>query len=208
MRLIESPRAALAALGSFGIALTFGKDSLTIAVKERLTSPVCGARIYRPFGAAVHGVSQVPKMVAGENVMAALSLLVEQGPERTDSVLDDDHLGRMTLGDRDLEREVLEIFARQTTLSLNRLVGAEPARAAAVAHTLKGSARGVGAWRVARAAERLEQAAADKVDTRIEDAIAQLEVASIEVRETIGARLGDRFDEIGANTCSQRPRDQ
>ena len=48
--------------------------------------------------------------------MAALSPLVEQGPERTDSVIDEDHLGRMTLGDRALEREVLEIFARQTTL--------------------------------------------------------------------------------------------
>ena len=139
--------------------------------------------------------------------MAALSLLVEQGPDRTDSVLDDDHLGRMTLGDRDLEREVLEIFARQTTLSLNRLVGAEPARAAAVAHTLKGSARGVGAWRVARAAERLEQAAAGKVDAAIEAAIMQLDAASIEVRKAIGARLGDRFDEIAADTYGQRSRD-
>ncbi len=139
--------------------------------------------------------------------MAALSLFVEQGPERTDSVLDDDHLGRMTLGDRDLEREVLEIFARQTTLSLNRLVGAEPARAAAVAHTLKGSARGVGAWRVARAAERLEQAAAGKVDAAIEAAIAQLDAASIEVRKAIGARLGDRFDEIAVRTYGERSRD-
>ncbi len=133
--------------------------------------------------------------------MAALSPLVEQGPERTDSVIDEDHLGRMTLGDRALEREVLEIFARQTTLSMDRLAGAQPARAAAVAHTLKGSARGVGAWRVARAAERLEQAAAGKFDDKaIQAAIAQLEAASIEVRETIRARLGDRFEQIAVNT--------
>ena len=96
--------------------------------------------------------------------MAALSLLIEQGPRQAESVIDEDHLGRMTLGDRSLEREVLEIFARQTTLSLSRLAGAEPARAAAVAHTLKGSARGVGAWRVAQAAERLEQVASGKGD--------------------------------------------
>ncbi len=129
-------------------------------------------------------------MVAGENVVAALSLLVEQGPEQAESVIDEDHLGRMTLGDRSLEREVLEIFARQTTLSLSRLAGAEPTRAAAVAHTLKGSARGVGAWRVARAAERLEQVAFGKGDDEaIQGAIAQLEAASIEVREAIGARL-------------------
>lgn len=129
-------------------------------------------------------------MVAGENVVAALSLLVEQGPEQAERVIDEDHLGRMTLGDSSLEREVLEIFARQTTLSLNRLAGAEPTRAAAVAHTLKGSARGVGAWRVARAAERLEQVAFGKGDDEaIQGAIAQLEAASIEVREAIGARL-------------------
>jgi HPt (histidine-containing phosphotransfer) domain-containing protein len=129
-------------------------------------------------------------MVAGENVMAALSLLVEQDPERTERVIDEDHLGRMTLGDRSLEQEVLEIFARQTTLSLSRLAGAEPARAAAVAHTLKGSARGIGAWRVARAAERLEQTASGKGDDKaLQAAIAQLEAASTEVREAIGARL-------------------
>lgn len=147
------------------------------------------------------------KMAAGDDVMAALSLLVEQGPEGADSVLDDAHLGRMTLGDRGLEREVLEIFARQTTLSLNRLVGAEPVRAAAVAHTLKGSARGVGAWRVAQAAEMLEQAAASKVDAAIESAVARLEAAGIEVREAIGARLGGCFDEIAANADGQRSRD-
>ncbi|MGO9703431.1 MAG: Hpt domain-containing protein [Xanthobacteraceae bacterium] len=122
--------------------------------------------------------------------MATLSLLVEQDPERTERVIDEDHLGRMTLGDRSLEREVLEIFARQTTLSLSRLAGAEPARAAAVAHTLKGSARGVGAWRVARAAEQLEQTASGRGDDKaLQGAIAQLEAASIEVREAIGARL-------------------
>ncbi len=132
--------------------------------------------------------------------MAALSLSIEQGPGRPESVIDEDHLGRMTLGDRSLEREVLEIFARQTTLSLSRLAGAEPARAAAVAHTLKGSARGVGAWRVARAAERLEQVASEKGDDEaLQGAIAQLEAASIEVREAIGARLADPLQEIAAN---------
>jgi HPt (histidine-containing phosphotransfer) domain-containing protein len=78
----------------------------------------------------------------------------------------------MTLGDRRLEREVLEIFVRQTTIMLNRIVGAEPALAAAAAHTLKGSARGIGAWRVARAAELLEQAATgDCSEGGIDDAL-------------------------------------
>lgn len=122
--------------------------------------------------------------------MAALNLLIEQGPKQAESVIDEEHLGRMTLGDRSLEREVLEIFARQTTLSLSRLAGAEPARAAAVAHTLKGSARGVGAWRVAQAAERLERVVSEKGDDEaLQGAIAQLEAASIEVRAAIGSRL-------------------
>jgi HPt (histidine-containing phosphotransfer) domain-containing protein len=128
--------------------------------------------------------------------MAALSLLAKHNQEQKQSVIDDHHLARMTLGDRSLEREVLEIFARQTVLTLGRLAGADPARAAAVAHTLKGSACGIGAWRVARAAEQLEQAATGKGDDEaIRDAIAQLDAASIEVREAIGARLGDRLDE-------------
>jgi HPt (histidine-containing phosphotransfer) domain-containing protein len=105
--------------------------------------------------------------------------------------IDDDHLGRMTLGDRSLEREVLEIFARQTTLTMERIAGAAAASsAAAAAHTLKGSARGIGAWRVAQAAERLEQEVAAEGDrASLTAAIAELEAASFEARVAIGLRL-------------------
>ena len=106
--------------------------------------------------------------------------------------IDEVHLERMTLGDRSLEREVLEIFARQTTMTLERIAGAGRARAAAAAHTLKGSARGIGAWRVALAAERLEEAATGKGDeTAMIAAIAELEAASFEARVAIGLRLGE-----------------
>ena len=124
--------------------------------------------------------------------MAVLSLLAEHRVAATPSVIDDEHLRKMTLGDRSLEREVLEIFARQTTLMLSRLVGAEPARAAALAHTLKGSARGIGAWRVAQAAEQLERAAGRPDGNALGEAFSQLEAACIEVREAIEARLGLR----------------
>jgi len=111
--------------------------------------------------------------------------------EQKPATIDEDHLGRMTLGDRSLEREVLEIFARQTTLTLGRIVGAKRACAAAAAHTLKGSARGIGAWRVAEAAEKLEQVAAGDADEQaLCAAIAALEAASQEVRAAIGVRLG------------------
>jgi HPt (histidine-containing phosphotransfer) domain-containing protein len=96
----------------------------------------------------------------------------------------------MTLGDRALEREVLQIFTRQTTLMLERIAGAEPALAAAAAHTLKGSARGIGAWRVAEAAERLESAAgAPSGEAEVEAAIDGLRAAAIEASAAIAARL-------------------
>jgi HPt (histidine-containing phosphotransfer) domain-containing protein len=139
--------------------------------------------------------------------MTTPSLSAEGSREQMQSVIDEGHLGRMTLGDRSLEREVLQIFARQTVLMLNRIAAADPARAAAAAHTLKGSACGIGAWRVARAAERLEQAAADQGHDAINVAIAELEAAGLEVRAAIGERLGDRLDEVAAETSCQWSRE-
>src|SRR5208282_4432655 len=109
------------------------------------------------------------------------SRLVTALHDRQPTAIDEIHLGRMTLGDRRLEREVLEIFVRQTAILLDRIVGAEPALAAAAAHTLLGSARGIGVWRVARAAERLEHVAGEGDDKAIMDeAIAELKTASLE----------------------------
>jgi HPt (histidine-containing phosphotransfer) domain-containing protein len=83
------------------------------------------------------------------------------------------HLARSTMGDRSLEREVLALFARQATLLLDRMRQAEAASVAGIAHTLKGSARGIGAWQVADAAERLE-AARDLDQAAIDAALAVL----------------------------------
>jgi HPt (histidine-containing phosphotransfer) domain-containing protein len=69
------------------------------------------------------------------------------------------HLARMTLGDRSLEREVLQLFDRQALTLMTRIRQVPASAVAAVAHTLKGSARGIGAWRIARAAEAVELAA-------------------------------------------------
>ncbi len=132
--------------------------------------------------------------------MTASRLSATAGPPQTPTligaVIDEDHLRRMTLGDRGLEREVLEIFVHQAALILGRIAGAKPALAAAAAHTLKGSARGIGAWRVAQAAERLEQAATGAGSAEALDrAIAELETASREARAAIAARLADRSDD-------------
>jgi hypothetical protein len=73
--------------------------------------------------------------------------------------IDVTHLARMTLGDASLEREVLQLFDRQAEMLLVRMRQTHSANAAAYAHTLKGSSRGIGAWRVACAAEAVEFAA-------------------------------------------------
>ena len=75
-----------------------------------------------------------------------------------EQTIDLQHLARMTLGERSLEREVLGLFERQAEMLLPRIRAGTPAVAAAFAHTLKGSALGIGAWRLARAAEAVEQA--------------------------------------------------
>jgi HPt (histidine-containing phosphotransfer) domain-containing protein len=70
--------------------------------------------------------------------------------------IDAEHLCRMTLGERELEREVLTLFAQQSTDLLARLEKL-PREGASLAHTLKGSASGIGAFAVAQAAGNLEQ---------------------------------------------------
>ena len=138
--------------------------------------------------------------------MTASRLLTALASDRKTTVIDEDHLGRMTIGDRRLEREVLELFLRQTTIMLNRIVGAEPPLAAAAAHTLKGSARGIGAWRVARAAELLENAAGgdggEDESWRdsghdLDEAIRELKAASLEASAAIAARLTVLLAELG-----------
>ncbi|MDQ8728521.1 Hpt domain-containing protein [Bradyrhizobium sp. LHD-71] len=69
--------------------------------------------------------------------------------------IDFDHLARMTLGERELEREVLTLFAQQAADLLARLEKL-PREGASLAHTMKGSARGIGAFAVAKAADDLE----------------------------------------------------
>jgi HPt (histidine-containing phosphotransfer) domain-containing protein len=69
------------------------------------------------------------------------------------------HLSRMTLGDRALERDVLSLFDRQMGFLMERIETAPASVAAAAAHTLKGSANGIGAFALAKAAARVEEAA-------------------------------------------------
>ena len=103
-----------------------------------------------------------------------------------DGPIDFEHLSRMTLGDASLEQEVLAMFVAQSTTLVSTLA-AMPVDASALAHTLKGSARAIGAFSVADAAARLEAAIARGFDTSA--ALAELGETVAEARAAIEAVL-------------------
>ena len=95
----------------------------------------------------------------GTSATKATMAPVSSGP------IDHVHLGRYTLGNRALEIEVLQLFAGQAPSTLADLAAAHDAKAWHIqAHTLKGSARAVGAWALATAAEEAERAGHDNPD--------------------------------------------
>lgn len=86
-----------------------------------------------------------------------------EGPAITASrPIDLVHLARQSLGDRGLEIELLGLFVRQSEQIMDRLgsqmSGSDRRWRHDLAHTLKGSARAIGAGRVAQAAESYEEA--------------------------------------------------
>jgi HPt (histidine-containing phosphotransfer) domain-containing protein len=102
-------------------------------------------------------------------------------PVAGEEPLDLTHLFRMTLGDHGLEREVLALFDQQVDMLIARMAAVDPSCVAALAHTIKGSARGIGAWPVARAAEAVESAP----PAEREPAVAALAAAAGEARAAI-----------------------
>ncbi len=69
--------------------------------------------------------------------------------------IDVGHLARASRGERDLELQVLELFDRQAEMLLGCMPEVDRAGVASAAPMLAGSARAIGAWRVADAAEAL-----------------------------------------------------
>ena len=106
------------------------------------------------------------------------------------------HLSRYTLGARELEREVLELFCTQSSLYLERLKASSSDKDwKELTHSLKGSARAVGAWRVAEAAERAERAeplAADALAPSRAARIGEIDSSLREADAYIRSLLKDR----------------
>ena len=85
--------------------------------------------------------------------------------------------------------EILALFDGQADRMLSQMAGAGPSPAASMAaHTLKGSARGIGAWQVAAAAEVVERADA----SGFTEAVVALDAAVSRAKSAIAAVLRSR----------------
>ncbi len=118
--------------------------------------------------------------------MVASAKVVAERPET--GAIDQDHLARMTLGELSLQRQVLALFDRQADLLLPRIRDGAPGVAAASAHVLKGSAAGIGAFKVARAADAVERAPSSADPEALTEAVDMLAVLLDEAKAEI-ARL-------------------
>jgi len=72
-------------------------------------------------------------------------------------ILDLAHLSGFTGGDPDFECQILDIFLDNAPGYLENLSAIDQENWKTTAHKLKGAARSIGAWALARAAERAEQ---------------------------------------------------
>ncbi|WP_420433361.1 Hpt domain-containing protein [Hyphobacterium sp.] len=74
-------------------------------------------------------------------------------------IFDRDHLARYTSGDAALEAELFGLLRDQTQRCVAAMeAAADPDAWKAAAHTLKGAARGVGAFALGEACQRAEEA--------------------------------------------------
>lgn len=85
------------------------------------------------------------------------------------------HLARQTMGDRALEQEILRLFAEHAMSVRKQLAEASASERIRLAHGLKGSARGVGAFAIGDCVAALEtqpndQATLERLSRLIEQA--------------------------------------
>ena len=106
------------------------------------------------------------------------------------AVLDHEHLRRQTMGDDGLGAEVLAMFLDQSAVLLRAVREAQgPRMRSDAAHTLKGSARAVGAFAVAETAHLVEMLAVESSEDAVLDAVARLHADVAEARSAIAAKL-------------------
>jgi len=111
-----------------------------------------------------------------------------EGTPEEAGAIDLAHLRRYTLGDVRLELEILSLFIGQAPKTVDALKQARTDKEwVMAAHTLKGSARAVGAWRLAKLAEQAERLGGPQDRDACESILGQLDEAAAEVRAHIVA---------------------
>jgi HPt (histidine-containing phosphotransfer) domain-containing protein len=103
-------------------------------------------------------------MLARNSVAAAFAMPGGEGssPAARTRPVDLQHLSRQTLGDRSLEQEVLQLFMQQAVSVRDQIGRCAMAERLQLAHALKGSARGVGAFAIADCVADIEKQPDDK----------------------------------------------
>jgi HPt (histidine-containing phosphotransfer) domain-containing protein len=103
------------------------------------------------------------------------------------------HLSRYTLGERALEREVLDLFCTQSLAYLEQLRAARTDKEwREAAHSLKGSAQAIGAWGAAAAAEQAEAVSGEVLAAARPARLLAIGASLDEARAYIRSLLRDR----------------
>jgi len=111
----------------------------------------------------------------------------------TQTPIDFEHLRTYTAGDQAVEQEVLNLFVHQVELWVRMLEDSgdeESWRDAA--HSLKGSARGIGAWLVAELCDRAEKLSQDASAAERSIVLGDIKAAISDVIDAIDAHLGQK----------------
>jgi HPt (histidine-containing phosphotransfer) domain-containing protein len=117
----------------------------------------------------------------------------EAGRKTTSRPVDLVHLSRYTLGERALEREVLELFCSQSPIYIERLQAARSDNDwKDAAHSLKGSASAIGAWRAAAAAANAEALSSEAPAEVRALRLREIESSVREAEDYIAGLLADR----------------
>lgn len=114
------------------------------------------------------------------------------GSEEGHAILDRDHLAQYTMGDAALEAEVLQLFISHSRTQIQQLEDAVgvPDRWHDASHGIKGSARGIGAWALATAAEAAERDSSGAPDLHAEHVL-RLQACMEAAQAAIAAHIAE-----------------